>query len=654
MSSRSVATMLLASLPFIPAAAYAQTAGTSTVNTQVAAAGTASATSLPETVVTATRTETPIEEVASSITVITAEEISEKQNRTVVDALRSVPGITIVGNRGAATSVRIRGMKAEDTVILIDGVPTADPSGFGGYDMTYMSTDNVERIEVLRGPQGTLYGANGAGGVINIITKKGSGDPTGFIAAEAGSYNTFRERAGMSGGNQFFNASIGASRTDSDSFSAASKRAGNREKDGFDNTSFSGRFGITPTDNFSADLIMRYMNDHNETDGGGGPGYDDNTSTDNEQYFLRGQAKLGLFENVWNQTLGVSVSGLYRDYYGGSPIYAPAPPASFLNSQYKGKILKVDWQHDLRLHETNTLTLGAETTEETASSWNAYNTQQKTSIRSNGFYAQDQIRLWDAWFTTLGIRVDDHDLYSTQTTWRAATAYTFHQTGTTLRAGYGTGFNAPVVSQLYDAKWGNANLKATKTRGWELGLEQSLLNDRLVLGATYFNNDVRDGISWSGPVSTGRYITSPGWKTNGLEFIIKAEIIDGLTVNANYTRTITEDKTPTRIHQSLQRTPGNTGGVNVNYRFLDNKANVNLGLNYVGKRWDQYWATGAFTAENVNMGQYALVNVAASYDVTDGVQVFGRLDNLLNKKYENVYGYGTSGLAGYGGIKLSF
>ena len=148
---------------------------------------------------------------------------------------------------GSSASIFIRGADSELTLVLVDGVEVNDPISPGrSFNPANFAVENIERIEVIRGPQSTLYGSDALGGVINIITKKGSGKATGFVSAEGGSFDTFREKAGVSGGNQWGNYSVGISRTDTEGISAAGEKYGNQEKDGYQNTSFSGRFGVTP------------------------------------------------------------------------------------------------------------------------------------------------------------------------------------------------------------------------------------------------------------------------------------------------------------------------------------------------------------------------------------------------------------------------
>jgi vitamin B12 transporter len=609
---------------------------------------------IDEIVVTATRLETAEREVGSSITVITADQIRKQQKTTVLEVLRDVPALDVVqsGGPGRETSVFIRGAKSEHTLVLVDGVEMNDPSSAGrSFDFADLTVDNIERIEVVRGPQSTLYGSDAIGGVINIITKKGTGKPSGFVSAEGGSFKTFTESAGISGGTGLINYSLGISRLDTDGISAADEKDGNHEKDGYENTTFSTRLGITPAKNFDADFILRYINAEADIDNSGGAGGDDpNNTADTRQLFLRTQARLSLFDDLWEQKIGMSLSDHHRQY--DNPIDAEHPDDSD-HSTYDGQVLKFDWQHNLHLHESNTLTLGVETEKEKAKSSyyseSAYGPYTSTfaeeSARTTGYYLQDQIRAWDAWFTTLGARLDDHSRFGTKTTYRIASSYLVRQTSTRFKGSYGTGFKAPSLYQLYSV-YGDQDLDPEKSTGWDAGVEQMFYHERLTLGITYFSNDFDNLIDFDS--ATSKYVNVAKAESKGVETYLSAQPSDDLTLRVSYTYTDTEDKT---TGKELLRRPKNKSSFDANYRFLG-KGNVNLEVLCVGKRDDYDYSS--WPAARVRLGSYTLVNLAASYDIAEHIRLLGRVDNLFDKEYEEVSGYGTPGISGYAGIRLSF
>jgi len=598
---------------------------------------------LDDVVVTATRDEVPIEQVGSSITVITAKEIEQQQKQSVADVLRMVPGLDVVrtGGAGQTTAVYLRGAKSGHTLVLIDGVEMNDSSSLdGGYDFAHLTTVNIERIEILRGPQSTLYGSSAMSGVINIITKRGGGKLKGFVSAEGGSHYTAKETAGLSGGTDLLQYSLGLSRFDSDGISVANSNNGNPENDGYKNSYVDASFGITPIQNFYMDFIFKYLNSKTDIDSvswsTGQPTDDLVSNAKSEEYYFSSQANLTLFNSFWNQKLGVSLSDINREY-------------NAYNSSYDGQNIKIDWQHILHLHSTNDLTLGAERKEESAKT----DSMQEKPAKTTSLYLQDQIKLFDSWFTTIGTRLDDHNQFGTEATYRFTTAYLLKQSNTKIRASYGTGFKAPSLIQLYHPTWGsNAALKPEKSTGWDVGFEQSLADKQASVGVGYFHNDFDQLIDgYADPVTyTYSYKNIAKAESEGVELTASYQPLDELIFHAAYTYTQTKDRT---TGEELTRRPKIKLSGDINYRYLG-KGNLNLGFIYVGTRNDLSFDPITYTSQTVKLKAYLLVNLAASYDITKNLQLFGRIDNLLDKSYEEVLGYGTPGISAYGGVKVSF
>ncbi|HOP40633.1 MAG TPA: TonB-dependent receptor [Geobacteraceae bacterium] len=612
-------------------------------------------TRLEDLVVTATRSEMPLAEVGSSLTVITADDIERQQKRLVLDALREVPGLDVIrsGGPGATTLVAIRGANPEQTLVLIDGSRMNDPSTPGSsFDFANLTTDNIERIEILRGPQSTLYGSDAIGGVINIITRRGEGRPEGFLSMEGGSFATVREQAAIKGGLDKLDYSLGISRLDTGGISAAGRNYGNREDDGYHATSFSTRLGLKPSPIFDVDCTIRYLDTRFDMDNSGGAGQDDpNSIVGSEQLFVSSRARLSLFDDRWRQKLELAIINLDRDYRNDVDA---DHPSDMDRSTYHGEAVTLNWQHTLLLHPTTTVVLGVERRDEEAksiyysdSSWGPYSSIfPKQTARNTGVYVEDQLNLWDSWFTTVGARFDDHSGFGSKVTWRVTTSYLFKNTATRLRGSYGTGFKAPSLYQLYEPTYGNSALNPEKSSGWDAGIEQAFFEGRLDLGATWFANDFKDLIEFDSSAYTYRNISRA--KSNGVELSATVRPADCLTLRAGYTWMETENKS---TGMQLLRRPKNKFSFDANYRFTG-KGNINLEILYVGKRDDYDYSS--WPAERVELGGYLLMNMAASYDVTRWLQLFARVDNLLDRDYEEVKGYGNAGIGAYGGVKLSF
>lgn len=601
-------------------------------------------------VVTATRLETPERELASSVTVITRKEIEASQKTSVFEVLRGHPSLDVVqtGGPGNPAAVFMRGSKSEHTLVMIDGIEAGDPAAADrSYDLAHLSVDNVERIEVIRGPQSTLYGSDAMGGVINVITKKGAGRPRVSLLTEGGSYDTSRAEAGVSGGGERTHYAFEASRSYTGGFSAQAKRLGATEADGYGNTSLSGRVGFRPTARTGLEAVSRYSTSRAQIDQSGD---DPNDRADSRQLFMRTEGRLNLGEGLWDQKAGVSLTDHERDF--DNPVDAGNPGTSRRDS-YDSKILKLDWQSDLRLHRTNTLTLGAETEREAAeidnfsvSSFGTFASHFNERVaRTNGYYVQDQIRLGDAFFATLGARRDDHDRFGAADTYRVTAAYWVHPSATKLKATYGTGFKAPSLFQLYSPVYGNPDLKPEENIGWDAGFEQLFAGGRGSFGATYFRNDFEDLIEYDSLTNSYKNVSEAS--SQGVEMTGTWRPAKGLALRANHTVTDTEDKT---TGQELIRRAKRKSGVSAGWDF--GRGDVQAGAVYVGKRDDLNF--NVFPAARVTLPSYTLVQVGASFEVLPHVRLFGRVENLLDKEYEEVFGFGVPGRAFYAGAKATF
>ena len=612
-----------------------------------------------EIVVTATRLETPAKEIASSVTVITRERLEQSKKATVIEALQEVLGVSIIQNGppGGAASVFLRGANSEHTLILMDGVELNDPiSPSRSFDLAHFTLDNVERIEILRGPQSTLYGSDALGGVVNIITKKGQGKPKFSLSSVAGSYGTIITSAEINGSTERMHYSLGTSYFRSDGFSAASANyEGNEEKDGYRNLSLWGRLGFRLFDNLDVDLILRTLNTQIDIDNAGGAqGDDPNNVQDYNALFIKTQIRNLMLNNRWELKLGLSLVDYDRQHEN------PTDEAHLFDSEngfFKSKLFKIDWQNNLFLHETNTFTLGIDYQQEQGESeynsdgiWGPFSSIfPSRRAHVTGFYLQDQIRLANRFFATQGLRLDDHSQFGPAVTYRLAPAFFIEATQTKFRATYGTAFKSPSLYQLYApgsflGPIGNTELNPEKSIGWDLGIEQQIIKGKILIGATYFSNQYENLINWSDQ----GYTNIDNAESKGTELIIRAQIKDDLLFQATYTRTEAKDK-DTDFY--LLRRPKHKLTANLNYSFLK-KGNLNLSFIFIGERDDEYYDFLTWTPTRETLPSYSLLNAAVSFNFASSFQIFCRLDNIFNKEYEMIKGYGTPGFSVYGGVNL--
>jgi vitamin B12 transporter len=592
------------------------------------------------------------------MTVITAEDIAAKHLTMVADVLRGVPGIDVIrsGGPGQPTAVYLRGANANHTLVLVDGVEMNDPSSTNGsFDFANFQTDNIERIEVVRGAASAVYGSDAMGGVINVITKKGKGAAKLTGLAEGGSFGTWKTTGAVSGSTERVNYSLDASRLETAGFSTADKNMGNLNPNGYANTTVSGRSGVKVTDNLDLGVTLRYFEGKTSYDDCGGFNCDNtgNYNTFNE-LFTRGFGHLKLFDSLWEQTLGAAYSRTDRNNVN---VFSPTSPNSFNTvSANLGEKVKLDYQSIFNIHKYNKVTLGVEEEADSLSSSTASpdpygytaSIPLKTMNTISG-YLQDQINLIDRSFTTLGVRYDDNNRFGGHVTWRVNELYVLKETGTRLKGNYGTGFKAPTLNQLYDTIYGsgNPNLKPETSVNWDVAIEQDFFSKKATAGVSYFNNNFQNLIQFLSEPPYTNYNVSQA-RVNGLETFIEGRPITDLTLKGTYTYQQTLNMA---TGSQLLHRPRDKASFDADYQFLE-KAHIHLNVLMVGQKADTAYIS--YSSVPVAIAGYTLVNLAGSYDINKHFQVFSRIDNLLNKQYEDVYGYGISSVAGYGGVKVSF
>ena len=623
-------------------------------------------------VVTATRLPTQRTRVASSTTVITADDIARKQLRSLPQALQTVPGLHVVrsGGAGQQTSVFMRGANSNQTLVLIDGIEANDPSNpNGAMDLSSVLIDNVERIEVVRGPQSSLYGSEAIGGVINIITRRGEGRPTASARLEAGSNDTINPRAGLSGADGRFDYSVSLNYLDTDAHSVTPERLRNgaeEEDDHYHNWTASARLGWALSETVEASFVGRYIDADKtntdpelEDDFGFGTTEDQDAYLDTTQYYLRGQGKAMLFDGLWDSTLAVS----YTDYDRKSRNDRRDPLTETLDrSNFEGDKLKYEWKNDLYLLDDHILTVGLETEKETSKSsgFTAFggfviNQNTDADARTSAFYLQDQFSIGDSFFGNAGIRVDHHDDFGSETTFRIAPVYLLQETGTRITGSLGTGFKAPSLNQLYGftptnfgtAFRGNPDLDPEKSLGWELGFEQPLLGERVRLGATYYWSRIEDLIEVV-------YLPSFDSTTQnldevhvqGVEAFLALDPLPQLGLRVDYTYTKAEDDDG---GAKLLRRPSHKVNGDIRYD-INARAQLSGSLTYVADWVDIDRAS----VQRVTPSSYTVIDLAASYQITRQLSAFARVDNVTDERYEPADGFEAPGRGYFGGVKVRF
>ncbi len=601
----------------------------------------------PETVVvSATRIPTPELEVASSVTVVTADDLAARQERTLVEALKDIPGLNVVqqGGPGGETSVFMRGTNSNHTKMLIDGIDVGDPSNANAaFDFGQLLTQDIERIEVLRGPQSGLYGSDAIGGVINVITRTGSGPLKAQASVEGGTFDTLNQTAGVSGSREAFAYSTNVAHFHAGATPVTPLellQGAQRHDDAYDNFTASGRFGLGVTPDLDLGLVARYTNTQLRYTGedysnfpNDVPSAVQSTSSTNQTY-ARATGHLLSFDGAFNQTLGLAYMR------NRTATLQPQPPLPQLSETFNtGERVKLDWQGAARVSAAHTVLLGGEYARDEISD------PISASVHTGAGYAALQSQPGARWFSALNVRYDNNSRFGGRVTYRIAPAWVNAATGTKLKASVGSGFKAPTLSELFQDFLpffrGNPDLKPETSVGYDAGIEQRL-GTQLRVGATYFHNRIRDlitpdtfGSTW---VNIGRA------STDGLESFIAWQPGRQLKLRADYTYTQATDDAS---HEELLRRPKHKGSLYAEWQATAAVA-VNLDVLTVSS-----WVDGNrdFSIPRLDAPPYTTVNVAAAWDLRGNWALFGRIDNLLDRRYQNPVGFLQPGLGVFAGVR---
>ncbi len=601
-------------------------------------------------VVSATRIATPQAQLGSSVSVVTAADIESRQLRTLPDVLRDQPGLSLVqtGGVGGQTSLFLRGSNPNHTKVLLDGIDLADPAtSNGAADLSKIMAGDIAQVEVLRGPQGALYGSDAIGGVVNIITKSGNGPLTFTGSVEGGSFDTANQSLGASGsvGDFHYSATLQHVHVGSTPVTPLNllPAGSTRNNDFYDNVTATTKLGLQITDNFDVGLVGRYYDSLGKFTGDGFslvtfttvPSAT-RTRVSALQYDTRGTAHLVLWDGRLDQTLGLAY---------GTSLAATMDPDNG-NSRTKGDRIKLDWQGNIRVADGQTLVLGAENARDALHRGQAFGfpSNLAVGVTTNAGYGELQSDFGNGFFNSASVRYDSNSRFGGRTTWRIAPAFVYE--GTRLHASIGTGFKAPSLQQLYGPFGGNPALTPETSTGYDVGVEQSLLNGHLTGGVTWFHNDIKNLIS-TGPAPAFLNINIGKARTQGVESFIAWRVLETLTLRADYTYTDAVDGV-TKL--ALLRRPRNKVSVSGEWQATD-ALSLNATLLHVGPQID---GNRDFSIPRLKMPAYTTLDLAASYRLTDNFSLFGRVENAFDTRYQSPDGFLRPGIGAFGGIKVNF
>jgi vitamin B12 transporter len=605
-------------------------------------------------VVTATKIEEPQERLGATVTVITEEELKLYNYQTVGDALRRVPGLHVQrsGGLGKQTEIRIRGTDSKQVQILIDGmrVKSATTAEFYFSDL---ALDQIEKIEIVRGPQSTLHGADAIGGVVNIITKRGQGPFSAYASTEAGNYDTLRERAGFSGSWKIVDYALSGSWFEGQ---------GQFVNDGFEERAVTGRVGLTLPATGHVGLSLRY--NRTATD------LPVDTTIAGSPFFVRDpdaqrQTETTTLGVQWDQKPAewFEIHARLGAHWSQSGFQDPRTPSALVpgitdtrdqRSQIDTRRREAELVAALHAGTWNTLTLGAEHRVDRGQNRSVgfagagVASRFSQEIDTISWFLQDEVRLLDRLILSAGRRHDDNEVFGGATTHRAGLVVLVRETESRLRGTWGEGFRAPTINDLFFPGSANPDLRPERSESWEAGVDQAFWKKRVRLGATYFENSFDDLIQFVFAGGVVRPVNVAQARTEGMEFASAVEVLDALLFSANYTYVDSQDL-GTRLE--LRRVP---------HHVYD-----------VGITWDPLRVLSLFVQANVVSSQfervgfprnpeYHRIDVGGTYHIVPkrgawpALDLIARVNNVTDQSYMEVFGFRALGINALVGLQARY
>lgn len=629
-------------------------------------------------VVTATKIPTLISQLGASVEIITEDEIRRQRAKDVIEALRNVAGLNVVqsGSRGSPSSLFVRGGESDFNLILIDGVQVNDIGG--SFDLGRLTTDNIERIEIVKGSHSAIYGSDAVTSVINIITRKGKGKPSLSVSGALGAHkendgSLIQEyQAGLQGGGENFGVSLGYGRIDDNGILDVNNE--------YKNNTFSGALNYKPVDMLNVSVTARYEDSlvefPTEFAGDRFDPLDPDQFTEVEDLTLGSNVSFTP-TNWWEHVLLV---GLHkRELFSKDN---PNPDDTFFDDPLVAsttstdeKRFSVDYRWNFYYEAAGTAdsvsTLGFEYEKEEAeqSFISSLGTSAFDKSRDNfAVYFQEQVGFYERLFITGGLRVDDNENFGTELSPRASIAFLIKETGTKLRGGIGRGIKEPTIIEnfgLGPSTIGNPDLKPEESISWEIGFDQEIISETLEINFTFFWNKFDNLIVFI-PLPDFMSIAEniQEAKTKGIELGGTLRPWDRLTIKGSYTLLDTEVIDDGGLNligfmegEELIRRPKHSFSFIINYFYRG--LNLNLNGTYVGKRDDVDFSDFVnFTQRRVTLDGYFKLDLAAHYEIPfrfqylKEVKIFTRIENLLDDDYEEIFGFSAPGFNFIAGLSF--
>lgn len=660
--------------------------------------------------VSATRTENNLSTTAASAYIVTAKDLARSQHVNVLEALRASPGVAVMqtSRRGGVTSLFVRGGESDYTKVFIDGIPINDAGG--AFDLSDLTIDNAQQIELVRGASSALYGSDAMSGVLQFITRRGTSSiPELELSAEGGSFAFNRQAARIAGANSGFDYLLGFSHL---------RTNGRDRNDDYQNRIGSANFGYRFNERTSLRLLAR-----SENSGLGVPGATARYFPDPDERARRRRIATGLrFTKQTTKNWHQSLSFVYAEnnQLGLDPaaqdLTKPNTPpdtnfafndfVSFFNNHQKRRGLR--YQSDLVLPHNNLLSAGLEYEKENAVFDTGFAGRNRVTPERNnlGVFIQDQFFAGSRVVLTAGLRVENNQTelpanfaavlkslgsapftgqvgYGTKAAPKLAGLFVVNKGNdaigaTKLRASYGEGIKAATLVEAFSPNsffLGNPGLKPERARSFDFGIEQLFAQDRVRVEATYFDNRFRDQIAYvgdpatfGGPIKTAQgvltsFINNDRARARGLELSAALRPKRQLSLSGQYTLTdskliaaadvidfVTLRLIPNpEVGAPLLRRPKHAGAFNI--AWVGEHFDVNLNAFFIGRRRDIDPVT--FSRLVYNQG-FSKVDLAGGYQLNTRMTIFARIENLLNQNYQEVLGYPAYRLTFSAGLRVRF
>ncbi len=599
----------------------------------------------------------------ASVSILDQEYLTNRQTAALGEVLRAVPGVAMSrsGGFGSVGQVRMRGSEANHTLVFIDGVRANDASQGGGFNFAHLLNVDVEAVEVIRGPQSALWGSDAVAGVINVQTRRGDNGIDGSAYAEGGQ-NGWRS-LGVTGryGSERLKAAMSINQTETEGYNVS--REGS-EKDGYENQTLNGNFRWTATESLSLEGSLRYTdarNDFDDTDFSTGLPADSRSETDLEQLYGRVSVLLGTLDGRWRHQASLAIT----DTENATSSENSVAPGTFDQRSSDTELWLFTAQSSFDIVEGHTLTAAYERWEEEfiqrgeASPFGDPN--QNQDITTDALVIEYRGQVTDSLSVMASARNDNNSDFDDATTSRVSVAWQLLDGDTTLRAAFGTGIKNPTFTErfgFFTNFVGNPNLQPEESTSWEAGIDQRLLDNRLQLSATWFDEQLQDeinGFAFDPALGDFTAINEDGKsQRQGLELSSSWLIADGLTVNAAYTwLDATEDDGSGGQADEIRRAE-HIASANLNWNFAAGRANLNLQADYSSEQDDFFFPPVPPFQERVELDSFVIVTLAGRYRLSEQLELYARVENAGDEEYEEVLGFVAPGRTAIAGLRYSF